>query len=141
MWPKKDTVEKLDFAGYVGRLREAGFTAEDRGGGVLITKHGCGAVLEASASGEPRFAAGPGLLAGNRIAYLLDKGYQKFWQADNLRFPALAEQLRSLHDFDQDLRAVMGLTSLYNESLGTVSARYVYDRLEGREDPKRHKPF
>jgi hypothetical protein len=37
-----------------------------------------------------------------------------------------------VHDFDAELRHVFRLTSLYNESLGTVSDRYLYDRLAGR---------
>ncbi|MBI1955499.1 MAG: hypothetical protein HYS38_03810 [Acidobacteria bacterium] len=108
---------------------------------MLVSKHGCGAVLERTLAGQPRFAVGPGLLVGNGIARLVDGGFQKFWQDDVRRLPALADQLAALHRFDQDLRTVMGVTSLYNEALGTVSARYVYDRLEGREEPKRHKPF
>ncbi|MBI3895808.1 MAG: hypothetical protein HY313_07730 [Acidobacteria bacterium] len=108
---------------------------------MLVSKHGCGAVLERTPAGQARFAIRSGLLVGNVIACLVDGGFQKFWQVDHRRFPALADQLVALHRFDQDLRAVMGLTRLYNEALGTVSARYTYDRLEGREEPKRHKPF
>jgi hypothetical protein len=75
------------------------------------------------------------------IAHLVDRGFQKFWQEGEQQFPALAAQLQALHRFEQDLRAVMGLTALYNEALGSVSSRYVYDRLEGREEPKRHQAF
>jgi len=126
---------------------------------VRISKHGCAAVLEPSPGGEPQFAVRPGLLVraatvsersrdlrsgqetGEAIAPLVDRGFQKFWQEGERQFPALSTQLQALHRFDQDLRAVMGLTALYNEALGTVSSRYVYDRLDGREKPKRHQPF
>ena len=129
------------------------------GGRVRIGKHGCAAVLEASPSGEPQFAVRPGLViraatvsersnelrsgldTAERIAHLIDRGFQKFWQEGERQLPALSAQLQALHHFDQDLRAVMGLTALYNEALGTVSSRYIYDRLEGREKPKRHQPF
>ena len=90
---------------------------------------------------EPHSEVQPGIEAAHGILHLVDRGFQKFWQDGERRLPALAVQLQALHRFDQDLRAVMGLTALYNEALGTVSARYTYDRLEGRENPKHHRPF
>jgi hypothetical protein len=33
----------------------------------------------------------------------------------------------------EELREVVGEPSLYNESLGTTSDSYVYDRVKGRE--------
>jgi hypothetical protein len=127
----------VDFSSAVERLKAAGFTTSDRGGGrVLISKHGCGAVIESSPSESPQFAVRPGLLWGENVAHLVDHGYQKYWQCGERSFPAIAEQLKSLHCFEQDWMAVMGITSLYNQSLGTVSSRYVYDRVEGREGPR-----
>lgn len=124
------------------RLKAAGFTATDRGNGqVLLTKKGCGTVIEKSASGEPQFVVRPGILMREHIARLLDRGFQKFWQTGDRTVPAAAEQLQALHKFEQELRAVMGLTGLYNQNLGTVSSRYVYDRVEGREGPRVHKSF
>jgi hypothetical protein len=138
----KEPRRKLDYSAWIARLKEAGFetTARDANR-VLVSKYGCGALLEKTQSGEPRFAVRPGLLATDEIAHLMDRGYQKFWQAGDRSFPALAEQLKALHQFDQDLRALTGGTSLYNEALGTVSSLYVYDRVEGREEPKSHLPF
>ena len=139
--PDNPTAE-TDWTVWAAQLKKAGFAVTERGeNSILVSKHGCGAVLERTPAGQPRFAVGPGLLVGNGIALLVDGGFQKFWQDDVRRLPALADQLAALHRFVQDLRAVMGLTNLYNEALGTVSARYIYDRLEGREGPKRHKPF
>ena len=127
---------------WIGRLKEAGFSVQAQDGSRFrVSKHSCAAVIEQSPSGEPRFAARPGLEVGQNIAHLVDRGFQKFWQDGDHRLPALAVQLQALHRFEQDLRAVMGLTALYNEALGTVSSRYIYDRLEGREKPKRHHPF
>ena len=138
----KDQSPRPDFGQWIERLKEAGFTVRaEAGGGHRLGKHGCAAVLEASVSGEPRFAVRPGLEVAGAVAHLVDRGYQKFWQVDERQIPALSAQLQALHRFDQDLRAVMGLTALYNEALGSVSSRYVYDRLEGREKPKRHQPF
>ena len=142
MSTRKDSIGKADSSRWMERLKETGFTTTDRdGGGVLVTKYGCGALIEKTASGEPRFAVRPGLVAGEGVAHLLDRGFQKFWQTDERSFPALARQLKALHNFEEDLRALMGLTSLYNEALGTVSSRYVYDRIESREGPKHHQPF
>ena len=136
---------RMSFEQWLERLREAGFAVEKADGagaaGVMIGKHGCAAVLESSPGGEPRFAAKPGLETPQGIAYLIDRGYQKFWLQGERQFPALATELQGLHRFEQDLRAVMGMTALYNEALGTVSARHDYDRLEGREKPKKHQEF
>jgi hypothetical protein len=137
-----DNGGKRSLGGCIERLRRAGFDGQAQpGGGVLVSKHGCGAVLEQTAAGDLGFAVRPGLLVGGQIAHLTDRGFQKFWQDDERSFPALAEQLKALHDFEQGLRVALGMTTLYNEALGTVSSRYVYDRVEGREEPKRHKPF
>jgi len=156
MAKKVKRVRLPSFDQWMERLNEAGFAVHAaEGGGARISKHGCAAVLQPSASGEPHFAVRPGLLVGagstgdrasvpaadEAIAHLVDRGFQKFWQAGERQFPALAAQLQALHRFDQDLRAEMGLTSLYNESLGTVSSRYVYDRVEGREKPRRGGAF
>ena len=127
---------------YISRLKSAGFAVTDEGGNrVLVSKYSCAALLEKAAGGELRFAVSPGLLACDGIAHLLDRGFQKFWQSGDRTVPAVAEQLKSLHQFEQDLRAALGLTGLYNQSLGTVSSRYVYDRVEGREQPKVHQSF
>lgn len=125
---------------WLERLREADFAAQKADGELVrITKHGCAAVLQASSSGEPQFVVRPGLETPQGIAHLVDRGFQKFWQVGERKFPALSTQLQFMHQFDQDLRAVMGWTALYHEALGTVSSRYVYDRLGGREEPKRHQ--
>lgn len=142
MEKQNDSPIRFGLAPLLPRLQTAGFAVEDQGAGrIRVSKYGCAAVLEATASGEPQFATPPGRLLGERIAPLVDRGFQKFWQEEQRRLPALAEQLKSLAAFQKDLRGVMGMTTLYNEALGTVSSRYVYDRLEGRETGKRHRSF
>ena len=66
---------------------------------------------------------------------LEDRGYQKFWYHQSKRFPARLKELKALHQFEQEVRYILGLKSLYHESLGSTSARTVYDRVEGRPDP------
>ena len=66
--------------------------------------------------------------------------FQKFFLAPGgQKKPALASELRDIHEFEEDLREALGLVSLYNESLGTVSTEYLYDRVQGRDHgvPKR----
>lgn len=127
---------------WIERLNEGGFTVQSQEEGrVRISKHGCAAIIAPSASGEPQWTLRPGLEIAGNIAHLVDRGFQKFWQEGDRRLPARAAQLQALHRFEQDLCAAVGLIALYNEALGTVSSRYIYDRLEGREKPKRHSPF
>ena len=65
---------------------------------------------------------------------LEDRGYQKFWRHAGKRFPVRVKDLKTLHGFDQEVRAILGIKSLFHESLGTTSARSAYDRLNGRRD-------
>jgi hypothetical protein len=104
-------------------------------GGVLVTKHGAGAVLVASAdkAAPVAYAVHPGVLVGGRVARLLDRGYQKFIQTPQFELPATASQLQAIHRFSEELKQLTGVIDLYNESLGTTSDLYLYDRLKGRE--------
>ena len=65
---------------------------------------------------------------------LEDRGYQKFWYHNGKRFPVRQSDLKTLHHFEEEVHAILGLKSLYHESLGTTSARSVYDRLIGRPE-------
>jgi hypothetical protein len=38
------------------------------------------------------------------------------------------------------LKEALGLPSLYNESLGTVSEAYQYDRIKDRDKPEADRP-
>jgi len=74
------------------------------------------------------------------IGKLVDGGFQKFFLVpDGRKKPALASELKAIHAFEEDLREALGLVSLYNESLGTVSTQYLYDRVKDRDRgvPKR----
>ena len=75
-----------------------------------------------------------GWIIGKEIGELVDLGYQKEWRTrSGAKAPALAEQLKALHTTIEDLRENLGLTSHYNESLGTVNDSHLYDRVAGRE--------
>lgn len=105
-------------------------------GGQLVAKHGVAAVLVASGdafSSAAAFAVHPGIQVRGEIARLLDRGYQKFLKTSQFELPATAQQLHAIHTFAEELKQVTGGVSLYNESLGTTSDLYEYDRLKGRE--------
>jgi hypothetical protein len=57
--------------------------------------------------------------------------------------PATAAQLQAIHVFGEELTQLTGGISLYNESLGTTSDLYEYDRLKGREaaEPSPARPW
>ncbi len=100
-----------------------------------ISKYGCAAEIAPGEGTAPvRLLAKPGWVLGGEIARVLDRGYQKFLQTSKLQVPATAEYLRCIHKFDQELREATGALSLYNESMGTTSNVYVYDRVRGREN-------
>ena len=70
------------------------------------------------------------------------QAFQKFFVTPSgKRKPALAEELKAIHDFEADLREALGLENFYNEALGTVSTQYIYDRVEGRDSGHTHKAW
>lgn len=120
-------------------VRAAGFGVASEDGRWRITRGGITAVLE-NAGGAPRVAGRAGLVMAGETGALVDGGYQKFFETPSgRRKPALAGELKAIHNFQEDLREALGLESLYNESLGTVSTFYQYDRLKDRDRgvPKR----
>jgi hypothetical protein len=98
-----------------------------------VSKYGCAAVIAAAPDGSTMLIARPGWQLNGTISRLLDRGYQKFLKTDKIEIPATADHLHAIHEFGEDLKEAAGATSLYNESLGTTSDRYIYDRVKGRE--------
>ena len=82
----------------------------------------------------------PGYLMSGEISKLIDHGYQKVLKTSKAEYPATAEHLKALHDFSEELKKGLGMISLYNESLGTVSEAYVYDRVRDRDLPEAERP-
>lgn len=127
-------------------LRAHGFevtSAPGTPGGMLVSKHGAGAVLVAVEGAAAAYAVRPGMLVRGEVARLVDRGYQKFIKSSQYELPATAQQLHAIHAFSEELTQLAGGMSLYNESLGSTSDRYVYDRLEGREaeQPRGARPW
>ncbi len=136
-------VHFLSFDEVLSALRTQGFDVQQVSGvanQIFVRKYGAGAILSQAGTGDkkvPHIAVGwverPGFLVAGSVATLLDRGYQKFWQTPKLELPATADSLQAVHRFAEELREVVGEPSLYNESLGTTSDSYLYDRVEGRE--------
>jgi hypothetical protein len=102
-------------------------------GAFQVRKYDCAAEIADAGDGTVLILSRPGYLLGGEISRLLDRGYQKFLKTSRLEIPATADHLRAIHEFSQELNEATGETSLYNESLGTTSDRYLYDRVKGRE--------
>ncbi len=102
-------------------------------GSFQVRKYGCAAEISSAKDGSVELLTRAGWLLNGEIARLVDRGYQKFLKTSHLEIPATAEQLRAIHRFSEELKEASGAMSLYNESLGTTSDRYLYDRVLGRE--------
>lgn len=99
---------------------------------VKVSKYGCAAEIAPAPDGTVQILVRAGWMLNGEIARILDRGYQKFLKTAKLEIPASADHLRALHNFSQELKEAAGASNLYNESLGTTSDVYVYDRVKGR---------
>jgi hypothetical protein len=144
-------VHFLNFEEIQNTLRTLGFDVQGVPGvanQIFARKYGAGAILahdkEAQDKKIPQIAVRwrerPGFVVAGEVATLLDKGYQKFWKSSRLELPATADSLKAVHRFAEELREVIGEPSLYNESLGTTSDSYLYDRVKGRDLPLAERP-
>ncbi len=107
-----------------------------------VSKYNCAAEIAPSPAVREKIVPPPapaeivtraGFLLNGQIAALVDRGYQKFLKTPKLEIVATADHLRAIHKFAAELDEATGATMLYNESLGTTSDQYMYDRVKGRE--------
>lgn len=142
MFFRRERPKVPSFEERVDLLRQAAFSTDRQADGrVLISKHGVAALVGDEGKNQPAIEKA-GVLIGGQIAVLLNAGYQMFLEAPSgKRFPATAEQLRALHDFEDDVKAALGLTNLYNTSLGTTSQKHMYDRVYKRDSGMQPKPW
>ncbi len=123
-------------------LRDHGFDVLEAPGTsnrVFLKKLNCSAAIERAGDGTAKVFAYPGYLVGSEISKLVNRGYQQFLKTTKTEVPATADKLHALHQFTEELKEALNLPSLYNESLGTTSEDYIYDRVNGREGPDRRK--
>ncbi len=127
----------------VAWLRDNGFDLLEAPGvqnRIFLKKNNCSAAIEKNAAGGVKIFAYPGVLIGGEIAKLVNRGYQQFFKTTKTEVPATADQLKTLHRFTEELKEAMGAVSLYNESLGTVSENYMYDRIVDRDESPAERP-
>jgi len=133
--PKNPTFEER-----LSQLKSLGFTVKQQpGGGVRVSREFCAVDLE-NRQDAVHITDRAGVAMGSEIGFLVDGGFQKFFRTKSGKTkPALAAELKALHDFEEDLKEGLGQESYYNESLGTVSTFYLYDRVKDRDRgvPKR----
>ena len=124
-----------------------GASGQRPAGAYRVSKYGCAAEIAPSAAVKEKIVpppapaeiiTRPGFVLNGQIASLVDKGYQKFLKTKKLEIVATADHLRAIHQFSEELDEAAGTTMLYNESLGTTSDVYQYDRVKGREVHAEH---
>jgi hypothetical protein len=136
MFFRREKAQELTFEQRIQNLSGAGFQASLRGEKAVVMRGHYAAVVGSS----PLAVKENGMIVGKEIGELVHGGFQMFFQTPSgEKRPALAEQLKALHAFNEDLRDALGITSLYNESLGTTNDKHLYDRVKDRDAgvPKR----
>jgi hypothetical protein len=124
-------------------LRDHGFDVTDApgtNGRVFLRKYNVSAAIQKTPEDTVKIFAYPGYLIGSEISKLVNRGYQQFLKNSKTEVPATADHLKALHSFAEELKVALGLPSLYNESLGTVSESYHYDRIEDRDKAAADRP-
>ena len=136
-------VEQRSYEDAVNWLRDHGFDlieAPGTQGRVFLRKYNVSAAIQKDGADGVKIFAYPGYVIGSEISKLVNRGYQQFLKTAKAEVPATADHLKALQQFTEELKEALGLPSLYNESLGTVSEAYQYDRVKDRDKPATEKP-
>jgi hypothetical protein len=136
-------VEPRTYEDAVNWLRDHGFDLIEAPGAqtrVFLKKYNCSAAIQRTDDGGAKIFAYPGYLIGSEISKLVNRGYQQFMKTTKTEVAATADHLKALHDFSEEMKESLALPSLYNESLGTVSDSYQYDRIKDRDQPEVDRP-
>jgi hypothetical protein len=136
-------VEERTYEDAVQWLRDHGFDlieAPGTQGRVFLKKYNVSAAIQKNGDEGVKIFAYPGYLIGGEISKLINRGYQQILKTSKTEIAATADHLKSLQQFSEELKEALGLPSLYNESLGTVSEAYQYDRIVGRDKPVTERP-
>lgn len=138
MFFRREKPRVYSFEDRLEALRLDGMAVSKKGADkAAVMRKGCAAMLaERDDKVEIERA---GVVVGNEIGELTHGGYQMFFVTPHgVKEPALAGQLRELHEFLEDLREGLGQDSLYNTSLGTTNQKHLYDRVRGRDPQATH---
>src|ERR1700732_3302411 len=136
-------VEQRTYEEALAWLRDHGFDLLEAPGTqarVFLKKYNVSAAIQKNGDDGVKIFAYPGYLIGSEISKLVNKGYQQFLKTSKTEVPATADHLKALQSFAEELKIALGLPSLYNESLGTVSESYQYDRVEDRDKKPTDRP-
>src|SRR6202162_3709388 len=136
-------VEQRSYEEALSWLREHGFDlieAPGTQGRVFLKKYSVSAAIQKDGDDGVKIFAYPGYLIGSEISKLVNRGYQQFLKTSKAETPATADHLKALQSFSEELKEGLGLPSLYNESLGTVSESYQYDRIKDRDKAQVDRP-
>ena len=135
--------EQRSYDDVVNWLRDHSFDlieAPGTQGRVFVKKYNVSAAIQKNEDATAKIFAYPGYLVGSEISKLVNRGYQQFLKTSKNETAATADHLKALHQFTEELKEALGLPSLYNESLGTVSEAYQYDRIVDRDKPEPQRP-
>lgn len=124
-------------------LRDNGFDlieAPGTQGRVFLKKYNCSAAIQKDGEEGVKIFAYPGYLINGEISKLVNRGYQQVLKTSKTEVAATADHLNALQRFTEELKEALNLPSLYNESLGTVSEAYQYDRIVDRDKPATERP-
>ncbi len=137
------TIEGRTYDEALAWLRDNGFDiteAPGTNGRVFLRKYNVSAAIQKTQEDGVKIFAYPGYLIGSEISKLVNRGYQQFLKTSKTEIPASADHLKAIQSFSEELKQAVGLPSLYNESLGTVSESYHYDRIKDRDKPAVERP-
>ena len=140
MFFRREKPKTPSYSERIENLKKFGLTVTSMPGGVTRVSRGSLAVDLTERSGMAAVEHRAGVLIGSEIGSLVDGGYQKWFQTKSgTKKAAMAQELKDLHEFEEDLKEGLGQDSFYNEGLGTVSTYYLYDRVKDRDQgvPKR----
>jgi len=138
MFFRREKETKLTFSDRLGAARAAGFTVD----GNLVSRRGVGCLVSEGADGLPVIDESGLVLHGKDLARLVHGGYQMFFVTrDGHKMAALADHLKALHSFTEDLTEALGATSMYNTGLGTICTGHLYDRVKDRDHGAEKRPW
>jgi hypothetical protein len=128
MW---NVTERFD-AALLETLPPKGFQVSSTRGVVRVEKYDCGAEFRRVPDGRFQMTILPALLIDGQFTRLWDAGYQKFFITDDERkVPALSRALQQMRKFNEELRSALGVSTYYNEALGSTCQVTTYDRVQG----------
>ena len=142
MFFRREKIHQSTFEERTANLKQFRFQSiRQSSDAARVTRGHIGAILENMGAGKVKIGKA-GVLVGEEIGELVNLGYQMIVRTPSgVEIPALASQLKELHAFDEDLREGLGLTSLYNVSLGTTTDEHLYDRVVDRDKGAALRPW